>query len=65
MADIREYKKMKEQKSNVVSGKSRFNVQPLPPSAQKGKNAPDDTEYDDTFDDEDYSRQLKLHRIRV
>lgn len=64
MADIREYKKMKEQKSNVVSGKSRFNVQPLPPSAQNGKNAPDDTEYDDTFDDEDYSRQLKLHRIR-
>lgn len=72
MADIREYKKLKEQKSNVVSGKSRFNVQPLPPSDDKQEDDYDgghDDEYDEyrdeEDDDEEYRARLRKHRIRV
>lgn len=68
MADIREYKKLKEQKSNVVSGKSRFNVQPLPPSEDEDdyddvRNEQEDDEYEEA--DDEYRTRLRRHRIRV
>lgn len=68
MADIREYKKLKEQKSNVVSGKLRFNVQPLPPSDEdeydedEAKNA---EEAGEDEADEEYKTRLRKHRLRV
>lgn len=67
MADIREYKKLKEQKSNVVSGKSRFNVQPLPPSDEEDyyDDEEEDVEPDEEENDEEYKSRLRRHRLRV
>ncbi|MGN0408350.1 MAG: DUF5711 family protein [Bacteroides sp.] len=68
MADIREYKKLKEQKSNVVSGKSRFNVQPLPPSKEDEyfeDEAYDDGDEAEEESDDEYRTRLRRHRIRV
>lgn len=60
MADIRDYKKFKEQKSNVVSGRTRFNVQPLPSSMRPTFEEPSD----DEFEEDDYESKLKRHKIK-
>ncbi len=65
MADIREYKRLKEQKSNVVSGRSRFNVQPLPEAHNDRKSdfrEAEDT--DDAWGEDNYEAKLRKHRLK-